>query len=130
MFVYSALACLAASALGGLLLRYAFTADPSDTGIPRNYAVDLCYCLIFSLPLFLITLKSSKMGAIAMWALTAITATIATLAGAFGLATPVIAVLLFAASIATSIWHKHKKIVIDDAPETRTPETQAIDSAN
>jgi FtsH-binding integral membrane protein len=116
MFVYSALACLAASILGALLLRYAFTANPSDTGIPRNYAVALCSCLILSLPLFLVTMKSSKAGAIAMWALTAAVAILATLAGAFGLATPVIAVLIFAASIATSIWHKHKKIVLDDAP--------------
>jgi hypothetical protein len=117
MFVYSALACLAASVLGTLLLRYAFTANPADTGIARNYAVALCCCLIFSFPLYLLTLKSSKVGTIAMWALTAAVAVIATLAGAFGLATPVIAVLVFAASIATSIWHKHKKIVLDDQPQ-------------
>lgn len=117
MFVCSALACLAASVLGGSLLHYAFNADPSDTGIPRNYAVALCCCLILSLPLLLLTMKSSKLGAIAMWALTVAVAVIAALAGAFGLATPVIAVLIFAASIATSIWHKHKKVVIDDAPQ-------------
>jgi drug/metabolite transporter (DMT)-like permease len=114
MFVSSALACLAASVLGALLLHYAFIADPSDTGIPRNYAVALCCCLILSLPFYLLTLKSSKLGTIVMWALTAIVSIIAALAGAFGLATPIIAVLIFAASIATSIWHKHKKIVLDD----------------
>jgi hypothetical protein len=116
MFVYSALACLAASVLGALLLRFAWTANPADTGIGRRYAVGLCSCLIFSFPLYLISLKSSKAGAIAMWALTAIVAALATLGGAFGLATPIIAVLIFAASIATSIWHKHKKIVLDEPP--------------
>jgi FtsH-binding integral membrane protein len=120
MFVYSALACLAASVLGALLLRYAFSADPSDTGIPRNYAVVLCCLLILSLPLYLLTLKSSKLGTIAMWTLTAVVALISSLAGAFGLATPIIAVLIFAASIATHIWHKHKKVVLDDAPEPGT----------
>ena len=52
------------------------------------------------------------------YALTAAVALIAAMAGAFGLATPIIAVLIFAASIATSIWHKHKKVVLDDEPET------------
>jgi FtsH-binding integral membrane protein len=122
MFVYSALACLAASVLGALLLRYASTADPSDTGIPRNYAVALCYCLMLSLPAFLITLKSSLAGTIAMWALTAVFASIAGAAGAFGLATPLIAVLIFAASIATHIYHKHTKIVVDEEVEERASE--------
>jgi FtsH-binding integral membrane protein len=117
MFVWSAIACLAASVLGVLLLRYAFTANPADTGIPRSNAVALCYCLILSCPLFLITLKSSRIGAVLMWALTAVVALLAALAGAFGLATPIIAVLIFAASIATSIWHKHRKIVLDDEPK-------------
>jgi len=120
MFVWSALACLAASVLGALLFRYALSADPADTGIARRYAVALCCCLILALPLYLLTLKSSKTGSIAMWALTAVVAGIATLAGAFGLATPIIAVLIFAASIATSIWHKHRKIVLDDVNEAPT----------
>jgi len=118
MFVYSALACLAVSVLGALLLRYAFSADPSDTGIPRPYAVALCWSLILSLPVYLLTLKSSMLGAIATWLLTAVIASLAAIAGAFGLATPIVAVLIFAASIATSIWHKHKKVVFDDEPET------------
>jgi hypothetical protein len=113
MYVYSALACLATSVFGALLLRYAFTADPADTGIPRTYAVGLCCCLILSLPLYLITLKSSRLGAIAMWTLTVVVAALAAMAGAFGLVTPIIAVLIFAASIASSIWHKHTKIVVD-----------------
>jgi hypothetical protein len=121
MFVYSALACLAASVLGALLLRYAETANPADTGIPRRYAVALCCCLILSLPVYLLTLKSSTVGTIATWLLTAVIAGLAALAGAFGLATPIIAVLIFAASVATSIWHKHKKIVFDDAPEPGAP---------
>jgi FtsH-binding integral membrane protein len=123
MFVYSALACLANSVLGAFLLKAAFTADPSDTGIPRNYAIALCCCLILSLPAYLITMKSSKLGTIIMWALTGVIAALAGLAGAFGLATPLIAVLIFAASIATHIWHKHKQIVIDDEPQA-----EAIDS--
>jgi len=121
MFVYSALACLASSVLGALLLRFALSADPSDTGVSRNYAVALCCCLILSFPLFLLTIRSSKLGTIAMWALTVAVAVIASLAGAFGLATPVIAVLIFAASIATSIWHQHKKIVLDEAPRPAQP---------
>jgi FtsH-binding integral membrane protein len=127
MFVYSALACLAASVLGGLLLRYAFTADPADTGVPRKYAVDLCYCLILSLPLYLLTLKSSRLGAIAMWALTVVVAALATMAGAFGLATPIVAVLIFAASIATSIWHKHKNVVIDEPIEENGPGSDQLE---
>ena len=127
MFVYSALACLAVSVLSGFLLRAALSADPSDTGIPRDYAVTLCCLLILTLPVYLLTLKWSKVGAIAMWTLTAVTAMLAALAGAFGLATPIIAVLIFAASIATSIWHKHKKIVSDDAPQP-APSTPATDS--
>jgi len=71
MFVWSALACLAVTILGALLLRYAFSADPSDTGIPRNYALALCCTLILSLPVYLLTLKSSKLGTIATWVLTA-----------------------------------------------------------
>jgi FtsH-binding integral membrane protein len=118
MFIYSGLACLAVSVLGALLLRYAFTADPSDTGIPRHYAVALCCSLILSLPVYLLTLKSSKIGTIATWLLTAAIAGLAAMAGAFGLATPIIAVLIFAASIATSIWHKHKKVILDDEPKT------------
>jgi hypothetical protein len=118
MFVYSALACLAATILGGLLLRYAYSASPSDTGIARNYAVDMCYCLILSFPAYLITLKSSAAGTIVMWALTAVFAAIAGLAGAFGLATPLICVFIFAASIASSIWYRHKKIVVDDTPQS------------
>lgn len=118
MFVWSALACLAVSVLGALLLRHAFSADPADTGVPRRYAVALCCSLILSLPVYLLTLKSSKIGAIATWLLTAGIACLAGLAGAFGLATPIIAILIFAASIATSIWHKHKKVVLDDEPET------------
>ena len=118
MFVWSALACLAVTLLGALLLRHAFSADPSDTGIPRNYAVALCCTLILSLPVYLLTLKSSKLGAIATWVLTSAIAGLAALAGAFGLATPLIAILIFAASTATSIWHKHKKIVLDEEPET------------
>jgi hypothetical protein len=117
MFVYSALACLAATVLGAFLLKYAFSAKPSDTGIARNYAVTLCCCLILSFPAYLITLKSSAAGSVVMWSLTAIFASIAGLAGAFGLATPLIAIYIFAASIASSIWHKHKKIVFEDPPE-------------
>jgi FtsH-binding integral membrane protein len=117
MFVYSALACLAVSVLGALLLRYAFTADPADTGIARDYAMALCCCLILSLPVYLLTLRSSKLGTIAIWALTVAIASIAAMAGAFGLATPIIAVLIFAASIATSVWHKHKKTALNDAPQ-------------
>jgi hypothetical protein len=120
MFVFSALACLAVSVLGALLLRHAFSADPVDTGISRRYAVALCCCLILSLPVYLLTLKSSQLGAIATWLLTAVIAGLSAVAGAFGLATPVIAVLIFAASIATSIWHKHKKIVLEEAPGTGT----------
>jgi hypothetical protein len=123
MFVYSALACLANSVLGGFLLRLAFTADPADTGIARNYAIALCCCLILSLPVFLVTLKSSAVGTFATWALTAVIAIIAALAGAFGLATPIIAVLVFAASIATSIFHKHRKIVLTDNRQSASIET-------
>ena len=118
MFVWSAIACLAVSVLGALLLRHAILADPADTGIPRNYAVTLCCCLILSLPVYLLTLKSSAVGTIATWLLTSVIACIAAFAGAFGLATPIIALLVFAASIATSIWHKHKKIVLDEEPES------------
>jgi hypothetical protein len=124
MFVFSALACLAASVLGALLLRYALTANPSDTGVPRNHAVALCVCCILSFPVYLLTLKSSKVGAIATWLLTVVVAGIAAFAGAFGLATPIIAVFIFAASIATSIWRKHTKIILDD---DRT-ETAALES--
>jgi FtsH-binding integral membrane protein len=116
MFVSSAFACLAVSVLGALLLRYASTADPSDTGIPRRYAMALCCSLILSLPVYLLTLKSSRLGAIATWLLTAAIAGLAALAGAFGLATPIVAVLIFAAYIATSIWHKHSKVILDNAP--------------
>jgi hypothetical protein len=116
MFVSSACACFAVSLLGALLLRYAFTADPSDTGIPRGYAVALCCSLILSLPAYLLSLKSSKAESIATWLLTAAIAGLAALAGAFGLATPIVAVLIFAASIVTSIWYKHSKIVLDDKP--------------
>jgi len=122
MFIYSAIACLANSLLGGILLKFAFSANRSDTGIPRDYAVALCCCCILSLPVYLLTLKSSKAGTIATWLLTAVIAGIAAVAGAFGLATPIIAVLIFAASIATSIWHKHKKIVFDDPPQPGTVE--------
>jgi hypothetical protein len=118
MFLWSALACLAASVLGVLLLRYSFSADFPGLEIPHRYAIALYCCLILTCPLFLITLKSSTLGSIAMWALTAVVATIATFAGAFGLATPIIALLIFAASVATSIWMKHRKIVLDDAPQT------------
>jgi len=117
MFVWSALACLAVSVLSVLLLRYSFFADFPGLEIPRRYAVALYCCLILTCPLFLLTLKSSKVGSIAMWALTAVVAAIATFAGAFALAMPIIAVLIFAASVATSIWVKHKKMVLDDAPE-------------
>jgi hypothetical protein len=115
MFIYSALACFATSVLGAFLLRAAFYADPSDTGIPKNYALALCCCLIVSLPIYLITLKSSKLGAIAMWILTSITGALATCAGAFGLVTPIIAVFIFAASIASHIWHKHTKVILANA---------------
>jgi hypothetical protein len=118
MFVWSAIACLAASVLGGLLLRYSFSADFPGLEIPHRYAIALYSCLILTCPLFLLTLKSSKLGSIAMWALTGVVATIATFAGAFGLATPIIALFIFAASVATSIWLKHRKIVLDDAPQT------------
>src|ERR1700722_8502233 len=118
MFVWSVIACLAASVLGTLLLRYFFSADFPGLGIAHRYAVALYCCLILSGPLFLIPLKSSMAGSIAMWALTGVVATIATFAGAFGLATPIIALLIFAASVATSIWVKHRKIVLDDAPQT------------
>jgi hypothetical protein len=117
MFVWSALACLALSVLGGLLLRYSFSADFPGLEIAHPYALALYSCLIVTGPLFLLTLKSSKVGSIAMWALTSVVAAIATVAGAFGLATPIIAVLIFAASVATSIWHKHRKIVLDEASE-------------
>jgi len=118
MFVWSAIACLAASVLGGLLLRYSFFADFPGLEIPHRYAAALYSCLILTCPMFLITLKSSKVGSIAMWGLTAVVAAIATFAGAFGLATPIIALLIFAASVATSIWVKHRKIVLDEAPQT------------
>jgi len=118
MFLWSALACLAASVLGVLLLRYSFFADFPGLEIPHRYAVALYCCLILSGPLFLITLKSSKVGSIAMWALTAVVAAIAAVAQSFGLATPIIALLIFAASVATSIWHKHRKIVLDDTPQS------------
>jgi FtsH-binding integral membrane protein len=117
MFIYSAVACLAVSVLGTLLLRYAFSADPSNTGIPRRCAVDLCCGLALSLPIYLLTLKSSKVGAIATWLLTAAIAGLAAKCGAFGLATPIIAVLIFAASCATSIWHKHKTVILDEKAE-------------
>jgi hypothetical protein len=113
MFVWSALACLAASILGTLLLRYSFTADFPGLGIAHRYAVALYCCLILACPLFLLTLRSSKVGSIAMWALTAVVAAIAAVAGAFELATPIIALFAFAASVATSIWHKHRAIVLD-----------------
>jgi hypothetical protein len=118
MFISSALACLAVTSLGALLLRYAFSAAPVHNGIARNYAVALCCCLILSLPVYLLTLKSSAVGSIATWLLTLVIAGIAAVAGSFGLATPIIAVLIFAAPIATSIWHKHKKVVLDDEAET------------
>jgi hypothetical protein len=118
MFLWSALACLAASVLGVLLLRHSFSADFPGLGIAHRYAVPLYCCLILSGPLFLITLNSSKVGSFAMWALTAVVAAIAAVAGSFGLATPIIALFIFAASVATSIWVKHKKIVLDDAPQT------------
>jgi len=121
MFLWSALACLAASVLGVLLLRYSFNADFPGLGIAHRYALALYGCLILSGPLFLITLKSSRAGSIAMWALTAVVAAIAAVAGAFGLATPIVALLIFAASVATSIWHKHRKIVLDDPPPAGEP---------
>jgi hypothetical protein len=125
MFVSSAVACLAVSVFGALLLRYAFSADPADTGVPRDYAVALCGLLILSFPVYLLTLKSSKAGTIATWLLTAAIAVLAAIAGAFGLATPIIAVLIFAASIASSIWHKHRKIAVEDSPEAGAPDTAA-----
>jgi Na+/melibiose symporter-like transporter len=117
MFLWSALACLAASVLGVLLLRYSFFADFPGLEIPHRYAVALYCCLILTCPLFLITLKSSKVGSVALWALTVAVAALAAVAGAFGLATPIIALLIFAASVVTSIWHKHRRIVLDDAPK-------------
>jgi hypothetical protein len=100
-------------------LRYSFSADFPGLGIAHHYAVALYCCLILSGPLFLITLKSSKVGSISMWALTAVVAAIAAVAESFGLATPIIALLIFAASVATSIWVKHRKIALDDPPQAR-----------
>jgi uncharacterized membrane protein YhaH (DUF805 family) len=109
MFWYSALACLATSVVGAWLLKFAFSENPADTGIAKSYAVGICSCLILALPAFLITVRWSAAGAIGMWLLTAAVAALATLGGAFGLATPLIAILIFAASISTATYFKDRK---------------------
>jgi uncharacterized membrane protein YhaH (DUF805 family) len=109
-FWWSAVGCLALSVFGAVLLKAALTENPDDTGIARSYAVAMCCSLIFALPAFIVTIKWHGTGAILMWLLTTLIAVLAALAGAFGLATPLIVVLIFAASIATATWHKHRRI--------------------
>jgi uncharacterized membrane protein YhaH (DUF805 family) len=108
LFWYCAIACLATSILSCFLLRAAFSADPSDTGIARSYAVSICGCLIFALPVFLITVRWSAAGMAGMWLLACVVAALAALAHAFGLVTPLLAILIFSASIATAIFLKDR----------------------
>jgi len=110
--------------LGALLLKFAFSENPADTGIARSYAVGICSCLVLALPAFLITVKWSAVGALGMWLLTSAVAAQATLADAFGLATPLIAILIFVASISTATYLKGRKPV--ENPETSAC---AIDTA-
>jgi len=116
MFWYSALACLAMSVLGAFLLKAALSANPADTGIARFYAVGICSCLILAFPLFFITLRWSAAGALGMWLLTFAVAALAALAGAFGLATPLIALLIFAALVSTVTHFRGQKASAN--PET------------
>jgi hypothetical protein len=118
MFWYCAFACLATSLLGAFLLKLAFFLNPAATGIERPYAVGISSCLILALPAFLITVKWSAAGTIGMWLLTSAVAVLAALANAFGLATPLIAVLIFAASISTATYLK-------DRNSAQSPKTEA-----
>jgi len=57
------------------------------------------------------------LASIVMWAFPLAVAIIATLAAAFG--TPLIALSIFAASVAASIGHQRRRIVLDGFPQTR-----------
>lgn len=116
MFWYCAFACLALSLLGAYLLKLAFSLNPAATGIARSYAAGICSCLILALPAFLITVKWSAAGTVGMWLLTSAVAALAALADAFGLATPLIAILIFAASVATATYLKDRNSV--QSPKT------------
>jgi hypothetical protein len=116
IFWYCAFGCLAMSLLGAFLLKLAFFLDPANTGIARPYAVGISSCLILTLPAFLITIKWSDAGAIGIWLVTSAVAALATLAGAFTLATPLLAILIFAASISTAVYLKDR----NSAPSPKT----------